>query len=147
MAFSADAFFNNSREPLFSLLVASPGGTLVAANPAFVRLLGREPEELLGAPFASFVAERSLQSFQSAMASARTGQGVRFHVMVQSPDGMEHALEANGTSADELFHCVGRRVLWVGDTASGNVSRDVLFQNVVRGLVDALAPRQVVVTR
>ncbi|MBK9263007.1 MAG: PAS domain S-box protein [Polyangiaceae bacterium] len=147
MAFSADAFFNDSREPLFSLSLASQGGTLVAANPAFLRLVGRNLEEMLGTPFASFVTEQSQQSLQSAMAAARTGQRARFHVMVRNQDETEHALEANGTPSDELFHCVGRRVLWVGDTATGHVSRDVLFQNVVRGVLDALGPRQVMVTR
>lgn len=147
MVFSAEAFFNDSREPLFSLLLASPGATLVAANPAFVRLVGRDPREVVGAPFASFVTESSLHALQSALAVARTGQRARFHVLVCDADGSEHALEANGSPSGDHFHCVGRRVLWVGDSIGENVSREVLFQNVVRGVVDALGARHVMITR
>ena len=147
MVFSAEAFFHDSREPLFSLLLESPGGTLVAANPAFVRILGRDPKEIVGAPFALFVTESSLHSLQSAMAAARTGQRARFHVLVCAADGTEHALEANGSPSGEHFHCVGRRVLWMGDSVGENVSREVLFQNVVRGVVDALGMRHVMITR
>ncbi len=147
MVFSAEAFFHDSREPLFSLLLASSGGALVAANPAFARILGRDPGEIVGAPFASFVTESSLQALQSALTTARTGQRARFHVLVCAADKSEHALEVNGAPSGEHFHCVGRRVLWVGDSVSENVSREVLFQNVVRGVVDALGMRHVMITR
>ncbi len=155
MVFSADDFFNLSREPLFTLSLASlaspasPVAAVVAANPAMIRLLGRDPAEIVGESFTSFITESSLQSFLAAMAAARNGQRARFHVMLQGLDGTEQALEANGTPSlsDGLFHCVGRRVLWVGESLAGHVSRDALFQNVVRGLVDALAPRRVFVTR
>lgn len=147
MAFSADAFFNDSREPLFSLLLDAPGGTLVAANPAFLRVLGRDPHEVVGTSLASFLVESSLQSLQSAMATARTGQRARFHVLVRNIDGSEHALEVNGTPSREHFHCVGRRVLWIGDAVGDQIPREVLLQNVVRGIVDALAPKHVMLTR
>jgi len=147
MAFSAEAFFNDSKDPLFSLLLASAGGTVAAANPAFLRLLGRDSQDVVGAPLASFVAETSLPSMQSAMAAARVGQRARFHVLVRSADGGEHALEANGTPSAEHFHCVGRRVLWISEAAGEHVSREVLLQNVVRGVVDALGPKYVMLTR
>src|SRR5690349_10310088 len=147
MAFSAEAFFNDSRDPLFSLLLDSAGGTLVAANPAFLRFLGRDQQDVVGAPLASFVAESSLPSLQSAMAAARAGQRARLHVLIRSADGGEHALEAHGTPSSDHFHCVGRRVLWIGEAGGEHVTREVLLQNVVRGVVDALAPKCVMLTR
>lgn len=147
MAFTAEAFFNDSREPLFSLLLASSGGTIAAANPAFLRLVGRDGDEIIGSPLASFVTESSLQSLHSAIAAARSGQRARLHVLVRHVDGSDQALEANGTPSGEHFHCVGRRVLWIGEAVAENVSREVLLQNVVRGVVDALGPRHVMITR
>lgn len=147
MAFTAEAFFNDSREPLFSLVLASSEGTIAAANPAFLRLVGRDSDEIIGSSLTSFVTESSLQSFHSAVAAARSGQRARFHLLVRNADGSDQALEANGTPAGEHFHCVGRRVLWIGDGIGENVSRDVLLQNVVRGVVDALGPRHVMLTR
>lgn len=147
MVFSVEAFFQESREPLFSLVLSSAEGEIVAANPAFARLVGVEPEAIVGTPFTSYLARTSLPSFQSAFVAARTGQRVRFHVLVRNADGTEQALEANGTPSTGYFHCVGRRVLWVGNDVGEHVSREVLFQNVVRGVVDALGPRYVMLTR
>lgn len=147
MSFSAEAFFNDSREPLFSLLLASAGGTVAAANPAFLRMLGREAPDVIGTSLTSFVAESSLQSLHSAIAAAQTGQRARFHLLLRDSEGVEHSLEGNGTPSGDYFHCVGRRVLWVGDAVGENVSREVLLQNVVRGVVDALAPKAVMLTR
>jgi len=147
MAFTAEAFFNDSREPLFSLLLASSGGTIAAANPAFLRLVGRDSTEIVGAPITSFVTESSLQSLHSAISAARSGQRARFHVLVRNVDGSDQALEANGSPSGEHMHCVGRRVLWIGEAVGENVSREVLLQNVVRGVIDAIGPRQVMITR
>lgn len=147
MGFSASAFFHESREPLFSLQLASSEGTIVAANPAFARLVGLDVQAIVGTALTSFLTKSSLPSFQSALVSARTGQRVRFQVLVRNVDGTEQALEANATPSREHLHCVGRRVLWVGDDIGEHVSREMLFQNVVRGVVDALGPRYVMLTR
>src|SRR5690349_14031996 len=148
MDFSAEGFFQQSRDPLFALSLSTPEVPFVAANTAFARLVGREAADLLGTSFTSLLTETSLASFQAATAMALGSHSPTFNVTLKGPSGAELMLEVSGTpsSSAACLYCVGRRLFWQYETSAG-LPRDVVFKNIVRGLVDSLGVTQAYLTR
>lgn len=143
MAFTAAGFFDQSIDSFF---VLDEGGTIVAANPAFGKLLGREAHALPGMPLKSFVADADHRFLITALEEAKAGRPSIFHLTVRAADGAARAIEVNGSpsSPEGVLYCVGRRALAViGSEHAGNEdgAARVSLQDIVREISKTLGTK------
>jgi PAS domain S-box-containing protein len=99
------------------LLIVDQGGTLVLANPAFVRMLNlASHDDLLGMPIASLIAPMRQAACQAALARVFAGEtsAVRIESVLASPTGAQLPIELH----------IGAQ-WWNGEPAAQLIARDI----------------------
>ena len=104
------------------MAVAGFDGLFKAVNPAFKRMLGHDPEELLKRPFADLIHPDDLPAAAAVVKALQEGQPtVSFEDRLRHADGSWRWIEWTAVPEGELFYATGRDI-----TAQKRAAADLL---------------------
>jgi PAS domain S-box-containing protein len=115
-------------EALDGILVLSPGGTILAANPATCRATGYACEELVGGTFERLVGGEAFARLRAGLAGALAQGAVRADIEVRARDGRTFPVEVHAGRLPD-----GNAQVFVRDVSERKRGEQLLM-NLARGV-------------
>ena len=130
----ADRIWSVSRD---IIVVIDSAGRLQSVSPSWTRILGHEPEQVIGRHFSEFLHPDDIASTDEAMARALEDQELgSFDNRYRAADGSYHNLEWHTTPEEGLVYAYGRDVTERRQVEVALSESEEQFRHLVQGVTD-----------
>ncbi|WP_449394540.1 PAS domain-containing protein [Devosia riboflavina] len=130
----ADRIWSVSRD---LIVVVDAKGIFRSVSPSWTRILGHEPQEVIGRPFSDFMHPEDIENSQSALARALGNEELfNYENRFLALDGTYHRIEWHTTLEEGLVFAYGRDVTERRQVEQALSESQEQFRHLVQGVTD-----------